>query len=198
MQSALIFILRTLFDLYVLVFVLRLLMQWVRVDTRNPFVQFILRVTNPLVMPLRRLLPPVGRLDSATLMALLGLQMLGTVLITQLACIGRPGMVPILLLTVLGIARLILTVYFWTVIIYTVLSWVSAGGYNPAAALVSASHNFGLVPTWRAAGRHVPLWQQLVVRAVPRPMRGFSRFGWARSRRRVRTGSSGHRATSSG
>ena len=138
MQSALIFILRTLFDLYVLVFVLRLLMQWVRVDTRNPFVQFILRVTNPLVMPLRRLLPPVGRLDSATLMALLGLQMLGTVLITQLACIGRPGMVPILLLTVLGVARLILTVYFWTVIIYTVLSWVSAGGYNPAAALVSA------------------------------------------------------------
>mgnify|MGYP003414262951 CR=1 FL=1 len=106
MQSALIFILRTLFDLYVLVFVLRLLMQWVRVDTRNPFVQFILRVTNPLVMPLRRLLPPVGRLDSATLMALLGLQMLGTVLITQLACIGKPGVVPILLLTVLGVARL--------------------------------------------------------------------------------------------
>ena len=138
MQSALIFILRTLFDLYVLVFVLRLLMQWVRVDTRNPFVQFILRVTNPLVMPLRRLLPPIGRLDSATLMALLGLQMLGTALLVQVGCIGKPGIAPILLITVLGIVRLVLTVFFWAIIIYAVLSWVSPGGYNPGAALVSS------------------------------------------------------------
>ena len=153
MQSALIFILRTLFDLYVLVFVLRLLMQWTRVDTRNPFVQFILRVTNPLVMPLRRLLPPIGRLDSATLMALLGLQMLGTALLVQVGCIGRPGVVPILLITVLGIVRLILTVYFWTIIIYAVLSWVSPGGYNPGAALVSSLAE----PLLRPVQRVIPL-----------------------------------------
>ncbi len=153
MQSALIFILRTLFDLYVLVFVLRLLMQWTRIDTRNPFVQFILRVTNPLVMPLRRLLPPIGRLDSATLMALLGLQMLGTALLVQVGCIGRPSIVPILLITVLGIVRLILTVYFWTIIIYAVLSWVSPGGYNPGAALVSSLAE----PLLRPVQRVIPL-----------------------------------------
>lgn len=153
MQSALIFILRTLFDLYVLVFVLRLLMQWTRVDTRNPFVQFILRVTNPLVMPLRRLLPPIGRLDSATLMALLGLQMLGTAVLVQVGCIGRPSIVPILLITVLGIVRLILTVYFWTIIIYAVLSWVSPGGYNPGAALVSSLAE----PLLRPVQRVIPL-----------------------------------------
>lgn len=153
MQSALIFILRTLFDLYVLVFVLRLLMQWTRVDTRNPFVQFILRVTNPLVMPLRRLLPPIGRLDSATLMALLGLQMLGTALLVQVGCIGRPSIVPILLITVLGIVRLILTVYFWTIVIYAVLSWVSPGGYNPGAALVSSLAE----PLLRPVQRVIPL-----------------------------------------
>ena len=153
MQSALIFILRTLFDLYVLVFVLSLLMQWSRVDTRKPFVQFILRVTNPLVMPLRRLLPPIGRLDSATLMALLGLQMLGTAVLVQVGCIGRPGVVPILLITVLGIVRLILTVYFWTIIIYAVLSWVSPGGYNPGAALVSSLAE----PLLRPVQRVIPL-----------------------------------------
>ena len=153
MQSALIFILRTLFDLYVLVFVLRLLMQWTRVDTLNPFVQYILRVTNPLVMPLRRLLPPIGRLDSATLMALLGLQMLGTAVLVQVGCIGRPGVVPILLITVLGIVRLILTVYFWTIIIYAVLSWVSPGGYNPGAALVSSLAE----PLLRPVQRVIPL-----------------------------------------
>ena len=54
MQNALVFILRTLFDLYVLTFALRLLLQWAAVDKRNPLVQFILRVTGPLVIPLRR------------------------------------------------------------------------------------------------------------------------------------------------
>ncbi|MBL8881290.1 MAG: YggT family protein, partial [Phycisphaerales bacterium] len=47
MRNALVFILRTLFDLYILTFALRLLLQWAAVDKRNPLVQFILRVTNP-------------------------------------------------------------------------------------------------------------------------------------------------------
>ena len=77
MQNALVFILRTLFDLYILTFALRLLLQWAAVDKRNPLVQFILRVTNPLVIPLRRLLPPIGRIDTATVVVLLGLQVRG-------------------------------------------------------------------------------------------------------------------------
>ena len=56
----------------------------------------------------------------------------------QVGCIGKPGIAPILLITVLGIVRLVLTVFFWAIIIYAVLSWVSPGGYNPGAALVSS------------------------------------------------------------
>jgi len=137
MQNALLFVLRTLFDLYVLTFVLRLLLQWVRTDSRNPLVQFLLRVTNPLVMPLRRLLPPLGRIDTATLVALVGLQLVGTALLVRIGCVGQPGGLQILGLTLLGLVNVVLRVYFWVILIHVLLSWVSPGGYNPAAALVS-------------------------------------------------------------
>ncbi len=138
MQNPLIFILRTLFDLYVLTFALRLLLQWATVDKRNPLVQFILRVTNPLVVPLRRVLPAMGRLDTATLVALIGLQLAGTALLVRLGCVGEPALWQILALAVLTIVKLGLGVFTWSIIIYVVLSWVSPGGYNPAAAIVAA------------------------------------------------------------
>lgn len=138
MQNALIFVLRTLFDLYILTFALRLLLQWAAVDKRNPLVQFILRVTNPLVIPLRRLLPPIGRVDTATVMVLVGLQLLATILMVQIGCIGQPEVLPILLLALLNVIRLALSIFTWAIIIYVVLSWVSPGGYNPGAAFVAA------------------------------------------------------------
>ncbi|MBL8199964.1 MAG: YggT family protein [Chromatiales bacterium] len=138
MRNALVFILRTLFDLYILTFALRLLLQWAAVDKRNPLVQFILRVTNPLVIPLRRLLPPIGRVDTATVLVLVGLQVVATALVVRIGCIGEPEVLPILALALLNVARLALSIFTWSIIIYVVLSWVSPGGYNPGAALVAA------------------------------------------------------------
>jgi YggT family protein len=138
MQNALVFILRTLFDLYVLTFALRLLLQWAAVDKRNPLVQFILRITNPLVIPLRRLLPAIGRFDTATIVALLGLQVLGTALLVRIGCVGDAAVWQVLALAMLSVVKLALGVVTWAIILYVVLSWVSPGGYNPGAALVAA------------------------------------------------------------
>lgn len=138
MQNALLFLLQTFFSLYLLTFALRLLLQWAAVDRRNPLVQFILRVTNPLVIPLRRVLPPIGRVDTATLVALAGLQVIATTVLVRIGCVGEPAFVEIVGLALLGIAKLALGILTWSIIIYVVLSWVSPGGYNPAAALVAA------------------------------------------------------------
>jgi len=137
MQNALLFILRTLFDLYVLTFVIRLVLQWSAVDRRNPLVEFILRVTGPLVIPLRRILPPLGRVDTATLVALLALQALGTFVLMRIGCVGEPAVWQILALAVLGAAKLVIKVFVGAIIIYVILSWVSPGGYNPVAAMVA-------------------------------------------------------------
>lgn len=137
MGNALTYVVRTLFDLYLLTFALRLLLQFARADARNPLVQFVIRVTNPLVLPLRRVLPPFRRIDTATLVALLVLQMVATALVLYLACgtFGAGG--PVLGLALLETARLFLRIVFWAILIYVVLSWVSPGGYNPGARLVA-------------------------------------------------------------
>lgn len=138
MQDAVLFMLRTLVDLYILTFALRLILQWARVDPRNPFCQFVLRLTNPLVLPLRRLLPAAGPVDSATVVALLGLQLALTWTLVQLACLADPGMLQLLALAVLRVLQLLLRIFFFAILIHVVLSWLSPGGYSPAAALVDA------------------------------------------------------------
>ena len=70
-MEAIRYIVDTLLWLLTLAFVLRLLFQWVRADFRDPMADAIVRVTNWLIMPLRRVLPPVGKVDTATVVAVL-------------------------------------------------------------------------------------------------------------------------------
>ena len=88
MENALIFVFRALIELYIITFVLRLIMQWIRADTRNPLVQFILRVTNPLVVPLRRYVPTAWGFDTATFIVLFVIQALATTAFTQCGLYG--------------------------------------------------------------------------------------------------------------
>jgi YggT family protein len=125
----LIFIVDTLFALVVGAFLLRLLCQIVRTDFRNPLVQAIVRLTNPLVMPLRRVLPPFGRVDSASVVAVLLAQMLRTTLVLLLAGDGLPSVVELLDTTLL--------VFLGAIFLYVILSWVSPDGYTPAGRLLA-------------------------------------------------------------
>lgn len=138
MQNALLFVVRTLFDLYLLCFALRFALQWARADRWNPLVQFILRVTNPLVLPLRRLVPPLGPVDTATVLVLLILQFVAIVILVRVGCVGSAGVLQLLLLTVLALVHLVLRVWFWAILIWTILSWVSPGRGNPGQELLGA------------------------------------------------------------
>ncbi len=133
----LIFIVDTLFALVVGAFLLRLLCQIVRTDFRNPLVQAIVRLTNPLVMPLRRVLPPFGRVDSASVIAVLLVQMLRTTLVLLLAGDGLPSLLPLLLLSVVELLDTTLLVFLGAIFLYVILSWVSPDGYSPAGRLLA-------------------------------------------------------------
>ena len=138
MQNALTFIFRTILDLYIITFVLRLILHWVRADFRNPLTQFVLRVTNPLVIPARRLIPPAGNLDTATLVVVLLLELLMTLVMINVACLGSAGIGQIVVLTLLRVVYLTLRIYLFIILIYVVLSWISPGTYNPAVSLLSS------------------------------------------------------------
>ena len=137
MQSGLVYILQSLIDLYLLTFVLRLGMQWVRADFRNPIVQFVLTVTNPLVMPLQRFSPRLYKIDTATLVVYIALQWVAVAILAQLTCVTMPDMLTLLGLTIIRGLRMILNVYFFLIFGYVLMGWVAQGGQNPSIAMLS-------------------------------------------------------------
>jgi len=152
MQDALIFIVRTLVDLYIITFVLRIVMQWIRADYRNPLTQFIVRITNPLVVPLRRIVPAAGNLDTASLIVVVVLELVVTVALINLTCSGQPPLVNVLALTVLRTIYVMLRLYLFVLLIYVILSWINPGTFNPVSSLLASI----VEPLLRRLRRYVP------------------------------------------
>lgn len=134
-MAALIFVVDALVTLVVIAFLLRLLLPLVRADLRNPIGQAVLRVTNPVVMPLRRLLGSAGRIDLASLLALLLVQLAGTAALGLMAG-THLALAPLLFRTLHDLAQTVLQFYFVAVLIYVLLSWIGPSGHGPAANLL--------------------------------------------------------------
>ena len=138
MQDAFTFVISALLDLYVIALVLRLVLGLQRADARNPLAQAILKVTDPLVLPARRFIPAAGRLDTATVVILLLVQLLGTGMLASIACAGHSTPGQIMALGLLRLVHLVLRTYFLLTIVYVISSWFSPRGYNPALAMLAA------------------------------------------------------------
>ncbi len=134
--TAIVFIVNALTSLYLLVLLLRFWMPLLRADFRNPLAQGILRLTSPLVIPLRRILPSVGRIDTATVMVAFIIQYL-TVLILLLIIGQRAGFAPIAVTAIVKLVVLSINLFVYAIFIRIILSWLSPGGYNPATAIIT-------------------------------------------------------------
>jgi YggT family protein len=124
------------FSLYLLAMLLRFLLQAVRADFYNPISQALVKITNPLVIPLRKIIPGYGGLDLASLLLSLILQMLMVTLLVLVQSGALLAPLPILLVGVLGIAAYLLKIYFFGLLAMIILSWVAPGGNNPALYLL--------------------------------------------------------------
>ena len=102
---------------------LRLYMQWQRVPFGNPVGKFVFALTDWLVLPLRRVLPPMGRLDTASLVGAFLLE-LAQYAVLWLLGVGTLAMLPVL--AIFGLARLVISGLTGLVIVYAVLSWVQS------------------------------------------------------------------------
>lgn len=133
--SALSYLVTTLIDLYITAVMLRLLLQWVRADFYNPVCQFLVKITNPLLIPLRRVVPAIGRLDTASVVLMLALEMLGVWLLTLI--VPTPGGWDWILL--FGLRKLLMTLlwtYFFLIIVSVILSWIGRQARHPVIPLV--------------------------------------------------------------
>jgi len=135
MTNALVFIVATLVDLYVIAFLLRFVLQWRRADFRNPLSQFIVAATNPLVMPLRRFVPSIAGFDTTCILIPLLIKGIEYTAMTALLCTVAAGPVELVSMTMLSVIRTFLNLYFFLILVWVILSWV-AQGYNPMTALI--------------------------------------------------------------
>jgi len=131
-----IYIVRSLGTLYLLLVLLRFLFQMVRADFYNPISQFVAKATNPLLMPLRKVVPGVFGIDLASLLLALFVQWVLIQLVLVIAGIGFLNPLMTLAWAAVGLLSVTLTIYFWCLIISIISSWVAPGSQHPALMLV--------------------------------------------------------------
>jgi len=136
-MEAIRYIVDTLLWLLTLAFVLRLLFQLVRADFRDPIADAIVRVTNWLIMPLRRLLPPIGRVDTATVVAVLLAAGARTFVVMAMAGAGVGDLLVFLRITLLNLADMVLRIYLFAMLLYWLTGFISAGGLGPGLRLLA-------------------------------------------------------------
>lgn len=135
-SSAIVFIVNAITSLYLLVLLLRFWMPWLRADFRNPLAQGILRFTSPIVIPVRRIVPSFGRLDTATILVAFVIQYL-TVLLLLLILGQTAGIAAIAVTSIVKLVVLSINLFVYAIFIRIILSWISQGGYNPATAIIT-------------------------------------------------------------
>ncbi len=131
------FIVDTLLWLITLAFALRFLFQLVRADFRDPMADAIVRVTNWLIMPLRRVLPPIGKVDTATVLAVLLAAAVRTAAMLGLAGAGFGDPLLFARVTGVGLIDLVLRIYLFAFLLYWVATFVAQGAYAPGVRLLA-------------------------------------------------------------
>jgi len=137
-MEALVFIVDSVFTLAVYAFLLRLFLQLSRGDFRNPLSQAVVKLTNWLVLPLRRVLPPLGKVDTASLVSVYLVQVAAVAAIFVLST-GVLMPLPTLLWVSLKQAVIAsLQLYTVAMVVYALLSLVAPGTYSPAVGFLGS------------------------------------------------------------
>ena len=145
--SAFNFLLGTVFSFYAMVIAIRFVMQALRVDYYNPLAQFVIKVTDPILVPMRRVIPSWGGYDIAALvlcliviflkLAVFKLLQLGVV-----PAVGRGfnaealGISHMVVLSILDMLNMFFNIFIFSIIIQAILSWVVQDPGHPLYALL--------------------------------------------------------------
>ncbi|MBL3588175.1 MAG: YggT family protein [gamma proteobacterium endosymbiont of Lamellibrachia anaximandri] len=146
-----IFLIQTLFGLYILAVMLRLILQLVKADFYNPVSQFLVRATNPPLKLLRRFIPGFGGIDISSIVLVWALKSaeLGLVILLSGASVNALGP---FLWAIPELVELLINIFLFAILIQVILSWINPGAYNPASTLLHSLTD----PVMRPARRILP------------------------------------------
>lgn len=128
-------IIDVVFGLYIMVVMLRFLLQWVKADFYNPICQFLIKASNPLLLPLRRIIPGLGGLDIAAIVLIIVLQLIESALIFLISGYPMGNILALLLYSIGMVLSTLFKLYFYAIIVQSVLSWFNQG-YNPVVEIL--------------------------------------------------------------
>ncbi|EGV52079.1 MULTISPECIES: YggT family protein [sulfur-oxidizing symbionts] len=135
LTSPVIFLIQTLFGLYILALLLRFLLQLLRADFYNPVSQFLVKITAPPLRILRRFIPGLGGIDLSSLLLAWALKYAELMLVVAFSGLSTNPIGP-LLWAIPELIELFINIFLFAILIQVILSWVSPGSYNPASALL--------------------------------------------------------------
>ena len=134
--DALLYLVNTIFSIYILLVALRFLLQTVRADTHNPLSQFLLQATGPPLRLLRRLIPGFAGVDWSCIILLLSLQAVELYLTGLIAFGSSPAFPGLVLLSSAELLKLIIYIFMFVIFVQIILSWINPGTYNPITVLL--------------------------------------------------------------
>lgn len=135
LSSPMAFLVDITFSLYIMAVMLRFLLQWARADFYNPLAQFLVRITQPVLHPFRRIVPGWGGVDLPALVVMVLLQMLALALLMMIAGVS-PRIDYLILRTPAELISLLLNIYLIAIFMRVLLSWINPHGYNPAMTII--------------------------------------------------------------
>ena len=135
LTNPIVFLIQTLFGLYILAVLLRFLLQWVRADFYNPISQFLVKITTPPLKILRRFIPGFGGIDLASIVLAWILKYIELILVVLISGSTIDFLGP-LFWAIPDLVELVINIFLFAVLIQVILSWINPGTYNPASALL--------------------------------------------------------------
>jgi YggT family protein len=151
LTNPIVFLVQTLLGLYATVVLLRFFLQWTRADFYNPVSQFVVKITTPVLRPLREVIPGYAGMDLA---ALVLAWLVKTLELAVVAMIALPGANPLgaLIWALPELAGLAINILIFAILIRVILSWVNPDPYHPVAGLLDSLTE----PVMRPARRALP------------------------------------------
>jgi len=148
LTNPLVFLIEVIFQAYILAVLLRFFLQWTRADFHNPVSQFVVRITSPVLVPMRKVIPPIRGMDTASIVLAWLLQALELLLVILLSKgMFAPGYA--LLGAIPALVEFIINIFLAIIIIQVILSWVATGIYHPVVGLLNSLSNPLLAPIRR-------------------------------------------------
>ncbi len=148
LSNASVYLIDTIFTIYLSLILLRFLFQLVRADFYNPVSQFIVKVTNPPLVPLRRIIPGLKGIDIAAIVLMIVLQM-GALYLIHFSAGRTITPVGLIVLSLADLMSLLLNLFLITILIQVILSWVNPGVRNPIVSLLHSLNEPLLGPARR-------------------------------------------------